>query len=106
MNLADAIGSDGAGFQTAIIDPLLNSYVRFCFELEVTFLASLLYSPWRARSMSIGCVSCLRLSCCSSNSWSARGQPTRPVGFPGGMPEPCAPLRELQGEIGQVGAVT
>jgi hypothetical protein len=41
MNLADAIGSDGAGFQAAIIDPLLNSYVRFCFELEVSLFGVL-----------------------------------------------------------------
>jgi hypothetical protein len=41
MNLADAVGSDGARFQTAIIDPSLNRYVRFCFELEVTLFGVL-----------------------------------------------------------------
>jgi hypothetical protein len=41
LRALDGIGSDGAAFQTAIIDPLLDVDVRLCFELEVALFGVL-----------------------------------------------------------------
>src|ERR1700687_6427155 len=41
MDLADGIGGDGAAFEAAVIDPLLDGDVRSCFELEVALFGFL-----------------------------------------------------------------
>jgi hypothetical protein len=38
MNFAEGVGSDGAAFQAAAVDPLLDRDVRLDFELEVPLL--------------------------------------------------------------------
>jgi hypothetical protein len=58
VNLADGIGGDGSALETAVVDPLLDGDVRFCFKLEVAFFGVLAVLAVQGRSISIGWVSC------------------------------------------------
>ena len=106
VDFADGVGRDGAALEAAAVDPLLDVDVRFGLELEVALLGVLAVVALegaldidRVRVVAFDQVAVVAVH--RPHEIGERGQQA----FGQGAPEAGALLRQLQGEIGQGGAV-